>query len=238
MRKLIIKTFEDFDNLNVDEMVKETLKKNKKKFIITVNPEIFIQAVENSSINEMLLSKNTINIPDSIAVERAIKKTCKKTISRYPGVDLLTKIIEEGDKLSKTIYLYGSKEEVNASMKEWIEIKYPNLKVIGRKNGYDFEESLVQKEIIKLNPDIVAVALGMPKQEQFLYNLQNKLTKGILIGVGGAFAAITGKVKRAPKIMIKLKLEWLYRLIREPKRIGRFFKYNIKFVLFKIEKEK
>ena len=86
------------------------------------------------------------------------------------------------------------------------------------------------EEIIKLKPDILFVALGIPYQEKLIGKYYNKFKKGIFIGVGGSFDVLSGTKKRAPRLFIKLKLEWLYRIICEPKRLKRFFKYNVKFL--------
>ena len=91
------------------------------------------------------------------------------------------------------------------------------------------------KEIIKCKPDIVLVALGMPQQEELIYKYLDKFKKGIFVGVGGSFDVLSGTIKRAPKIFIKLNLEWLYRILKEPKRLKRFYNNNIKFIL-KIKK--
>ena len=91
------------------------------------------------------------------------------------------------------------------------------------------------EEVIKLKPDICMVALGIPLQEKIIYKYFDKFKKGIFIGVGGSFDVLSGFKKRAPKIFIKLNLEWLYRIIKEPKRINRFINNNIKF-MFKIKK--
>lgn len=86
------------------------------------------------------------------------------------------------------------------------------------------------EEIKKLKPDVTLLALGIPKQELLIYNNLKDFEKGIFIGVGGSFDVLSGMKKRAPKIFIKLKLEWLYRITREPKRLKRFYKSNIKYL--------
>ena len=84
-----------------------------------------------------------------------------------------------------------------------------------------------------MQPDICLVALGIPEQELLINKYFNKFKKGIFIGVGGSFDVLSGHKKRAPKLMIKLHLEWLYRIIKEPKRFKRFWESNIKFMLKK-----
>ena len=88
-------------------------------------------------------------------------------------------------------------------------------------------------EIIKLEPDIVLVALGMGNQEKLIYKHIDKFKKGIFVGVGGTFDVLSGTKKRAPKVFQKLGLEWLYRIVKEPKRIKRFYDNNVKF-MFKL----
>ena len=120
-------------------------------------------------------------------------------------------------------------------MKEVLNKNYPKLKIVGATNGYVVDKDGVFKEISKLKPDIVLVALGIPLQEKLIYKHLGKFDKGIFVGVGGSFDVISGHKKRAPKIFIKLNLEWLYRILKEPKRIKRFYDSNIKF-MFKVRK--
>ena len=90
-------------------------------------------------------------------------------------------------------------------------------------------------EGLKQKPDIILVAWGIPAQEKLIYKHLDKFDKGIFVGVGGSFDVISGHKKRAPKIFIKLNLEWLYRIIKEPKRLKRFYDSNVKF-LFKVRR--
>jgi N-acetylglucosaminyldiphosphoundecaprenol N-acetyl-beta-D-mannosaminyltransferase len=84
--------------------------------------------------------------------------------------------------------------------------------------------------MVKLNPDIVLVALGVPKQELLIAKHYDKFSKGIFVGVGGSFDVISGTKKRAPEIIQKLNIEWLYRIIGDKERIKRFYNSNVKFV--------
>ena len=91
------------------------------------------------------------------------------------------------------------------------------------------------KKIIKLKPDICLVALGIPEQEKLILKYYDKAEKGIFMGVGGSFDVLSGCKKRAPRISIKLNLEWLYRIIKEPKRLKRFYQYNLKYLFYVIK---
>lgn len=214
------------------ELIKEDLKKNNKKFIITANPEIIMQ--EDKEISLMFEDKYTSIVPDGIGVVKACRKIGNNVKERITGVDIAQKLLEYCDSLNKSIYLFGAKEEVINSLVEVINKKYPNLKLLGFKDGYIKDKDSVMEEIIKLKPDVVMIALGVPNQEKLIYKYLDKFDKGIFIGVGGSFDVLSGKKKRAPKIFIKLNLEWLYRIIKEPKRLKRFWKNNVKFI-FKVK---
>ena len=104
-------------------------------------------------------------------------------------------------------------------------------------NGYEKDKDKVFLDIVSKKPDIVLVALGIPLQEKLIYKYLDKFEKGIFVGVGGSFDVISGHKKRAPKVFIKLNLEWLYRIMKEPSRLKRFYDSNVKFI-FKVRKYK
>ena len=104
-------------------------------------------------------------------------------------------------------------------------------------NGYVENKEEEFQKTIKKEPDIVLVALGIPAQEKLMYKYFKDFKKGIFVGVGGSFDVLSGTKKRAPQIFIKTNTEWLYRILKEPKRIKRFWANNVKFI-FKIRKEK
>lgn len=230
MEELLKKTYNDISNNDILNIIKSILLNNKKALIVTSNPEIYVNSLTNKKIHGILFDKNTIIIPDSVAIEYALKKVLNKEVKRIPGVELLVDILKEADVQKKSIYLYGATEEVNIKFKNYVNNNYKDIKILGSKNGYIKETNEVENDIIKKQPDIVVAALGVPKQEEFLYKVSKKMDKGLFIGVGGSFDVLSGSIKRAPKIFIKLKLEWLYRIVKQPKRIKRFYKYNIKFM--------
>ena len=217
--------------------LKKWLKGNKRKFIVTANPETFMKSEEDVEIKKLLLDDESILVPDGIGIVKAARMIGKDIKERITGVDIAYKLLEYGNELNKTIYLFGSKQEVIDDMIKVIESNYSNLKVIGSSNGYVEDKDKVFKNIVKLEPDIVLVALGIPAQEKLIYKHLNKFKKGIFVGVGGSFDVISGHKKRAPKLFIKLNLEWLYRIIKEPNRLKRFYDSNIKF-MFKMKKFK
>ena len=232
------KYFDRIYNKGIDSFyneLKESLKNNKKSFIITANPETFMYSEKDETINEIILDDKNVIVPDGIGIVKACNMLGYNIKERIPGIDIATKLLEYGNELHKTIYLFGAKKEVLDKLVEKIDKDYPNLKIVGYTDGYVTNKDQIMDNISKLSPDIVLVALGIPFQEKLIYNHINKFKKGIFVGVGGSFDVLSGCKKRAPKIFIKTNTEWLYRILKEPKRIKRFYNSNIKF-LFRIKK--
>ena len=104
------------------------------------------------------------------------------------------------------------------------------MKIAGYQDGYVQDKDAVFEEIVTLKPDAVLVALGIPAQEILIHKYYNRFDKGIFVGVGGSFDVLSGTKKRAPEIFIKLNLEWLYRIAKEPQRFKRFYDSNVRFI--------
>ena len=217
-------------------LLKDNLNNNKKTFVVTANPETFSYGKEKE-FDKLLLDKNTTIVPDGIGIVKASRMLGYDVKERIPGVDIAVKLLEYSNELKKKIYLFGAKQEIIDKMKEVIDSKYPDAELVGSSNGYVQNKDEVFEEIIKLKPDVVMVALGIPNQEKLIYKHLKKFKKGIFIGVGGSFDVISGSKKRAPKLFVKLNIEWLYRICKEPSRLKRFCNNNLKFI-FKIKKMK
>lgn len=217
--------------------LKKNLKNNEKKFIITANPETLTYALNDEEISKMLLDKNNSIVPDGIAIVKSCQMLNIKVTERIAGVDIAEYLLKEANEEKKSLYLFGAKSEVIELLVKKIKVEYPNINLLGYSDGYVKDRDKVFKQIIKLKPDVCLVALGIPYQEKIIYKYIDKFDKGIFVGVGGSFDVLSGSKKRAPKIFIKLNLEWLYRIICEPKRLKRFWNNNVKFI-FKVRKEK
>ena len=229
IKKYIEKTYSKSRD-SFHKLVKENLKDDKKMFIVTANPETLMIAEDNDEFQKILLDKKTIIVPDGIGVLKGAQMLgidMKETIT---GVELCSKLFEYLNEMKKSLCLFGAKREVIEKLKEVIEKKYPNIKLLRIYDGYIEDKDKVMEEIVELKPDVTLVALGIPRQEMLIYKYYDKFDKGIFVGVGGSFDVLSGTKKRAPKIFIKLKLEWLYRITREPKRLKRFYKSNVKYL--------
>ena len=214
--------------------IEEDIKNNKKSFIVAINPEKILKAREDKKLKELLNSAD-YQIPDGIGVVYASKLKKGKIKSRITGIDCMEMLCSEADDKGYKIFLYGAKKEVIKEAKKRLEEKFENIKIVGAIDGYEKNNDKIIKEINKSKADIIFVALGSPKQENWILENKDKVCIKIFQGVGGSFDVISGNIKRAPMWMQKIGLEWLYRLIKEPKRIFRQIKL-VKFlvlVLFK-----
>lgn len=236
MREYFEKVYSDTEEAFYN-LVEKNIKDNNKMFIVTANPETIMIAEENEEFKNCLFDKNTIIVPDGIGVIKGLRMFKMKENGTITGVELSKKLLQIADKEKKSVYLFGAKKEVIDKMKEQIEINYSNINLVGLENGYVEDKQKVFDDIIEKKPDVVLVALGIPHQELLIYKNLDKFEKGIFVGVGGTFDVLSGCKKRAPKLFIKTHTEWLYRITTEPKRLKRFFKSNIRY-LIKIRKEK
>ena len=236
MKKYITKLYKKSKE-SYYKILEKDLKNKNKKFIVTINPETLMIAEKDIELKEILEDDSVSFVPDGIGVVKAAKMIGVDVKERIPGIEIAEKLFEFANESKKSLYLFGAKQEVLNNLKEKIEKNYPNIKLLGMTNGYVENKDEEFQKIIKKEPDIVLVALGIPAQEKLIYKYFKDFKKGIFVGVGGSFDVLSGTKKRAPQIFIKTNTEWLYRILKEPKRIKRFWDNNVKFI-FKIRKEK
>ena len=210
-----------FNSLKKNELLSHLYKKinNKEKtFLVTANPEIVMYANKDAGYKDIIQGADYL-IADGYGIILASKLLGKPLPERIPGFEIMTALLEEGDRQGWSVYFFGAKEEVVSKAVTTVTERYENLTIAGYHNGYfDWNDTYVQEEIKAKEPDLIFVALGFPKQEQWISSNINHFNKGVFIGLGGSFDVLAGAVKRAPLIWQKLNLEWLYRLIKQPSR--------------------
>ena len=221
MKKYITKLYKKSKE-SYYKILEKDLKNKNKKFIVTINPETLMIAEKDIELKEILEDDSVSFVPDGIGVVKAAKMIGVDVKERIPGIEIAEKLFEFANESKKSLYLFGAKQEVLNNLKEKIEKIYPNIKLLGMTNGYVENKDEEFQKIIKKEPDIVLVALGIPAQEKLIYKYFKDFKKGIFVGVGGSFDVLSGTKKRAPQIFIKTNTEWLYRILKEPKRIKRF----------------
>lgn len=199
-------------------------------FIVTANPETFMTGMRDQKFCELLEDDRTSIVPDGIGIVKVSNMIGYSVKERIPGIEIAEKLLEYANSQQKKLALFGAKPEVMNELTENLKVQFPNIQLVKAIDGYVKDKDQSMDEIAALKPDIVMVAMGIPAQEQLLYRHIDQFPKSILVGVGGSFDVISGMKKRAPNIFIKCNLEWLYRIIREPARLGRFYNNNIKFI--------
>ena len=212
----------NFDNVNMAEAVdkcKTFLKGDRGNLVVTPNPEIVMRAKDNTEFKD-IINEASLVIPDGIGIIKAGQILGTPLKERVAGYDLICNLFEEYKDGTVTFYFWGSKPGVAEKAKEKIKEKYPSLNVVGSHTGYftSEEEEQIVEEIKELKPDILLVGLGAPKQEMIINKYLYSGMFKIGIGCGGSIDVIAGEVKRAPKIFIKMHLEWFYRLLKQPSR--------------------
>lgn len=198
--------------------------------VLAVNPEKVITLNRSSFLSDFF-SKAALLIPDGIGVVFALRLRGSK-VSRVPGADLMQRCCALAADKGYTVYLYGAKEDVSKRAADTLAVRYPGLRIVGRRNGYvkDDEQDSFVEEINASGAQILFVALGSPRQEEWMSRHMGRLHHvSIVQGVGGTLDTIAGSVKRAPVFWQRMHLEWFYRLLKQPSRAPRQLKL-FKFV--------
>ncbi len=218
----------DLSYAELEKNIASDIDNQKKSFIVAINPEKVLKARKDKELAH-LLDTADYPIADGIGVVIASRLKKGNIKTRVTGIECMDMICALANEKGYKIFLYGAKAETLAKAKAKLEEKYPNIKIVGTENGYEQDNEKIITEINESVADIVFVALGSPKQENWIVGNKDRLCPKIYMGVGGSFDVLSGNIKRAPKFMLKLGLEWLYRLIREPKRFFRQIKL-LKFI--------
>ncbi len=215
-----------FDNLTMEEALekgKTLLAQPDVSYIVTPNAEIVYEAMHNDTFCA-LLNDAAMVLPDGAGVVLGAKLLGTPLKQKVAGIDFAENLLGICEEAEKTLYLLGSKPGIGELAAENMKKKHPRLQICGIADGYFKEEAPVIEKINAAQPDVLFVCLGAPKQEKFMHEHRNDLKVSMMIGLGGSLDGFAGTVKRAPKWMIKLQLEWLYRLYKEPWRLGRMMR--------------
>ena len=174
-------------------------------------------------------------LPDGIGVIYGAKILGTPLKARIPGIDFISALLARMAESGKSVFLFGSKPGVAEAAAENIAAAHPGIVISGTCDGYFTDDGPIIQKINDASPDLLLVCLGAPKQELWMAENVSKLNVRLMAGLGGSLDVFAGNVKRAPKAWQRLGLEWLYRLIKEPRRIKRMIKLPL-FVLAVIMK--
>lgn len=174
-------------------------------------------AYDNKELQEAL-NEGSMVIPDGIGVVIGSRIIGGSIQERVAGYDLTQRVFDRIKTMNKTVYLYGAKPGVAKLAIENMSRQYPGLTFVGYSDGYEKDQEAIVKHIAALQPDYLLVGLGAPRQEYFIKANRHRLGAKVIMGVGGSIDVMAGVVKRAPDFYVRLNIEWLYRLIKQPSR--------------------
>jgi N-acetylglucosaminyldiphosphoundecaprenol N-acetyl-beta-D-mannosaminyltransferase len=211
----------------------------REHFVTTPNPEMLVDALHDRAFTEALQSSD-LAIPDGHGLVFVAALKGKRIPERVTGTDIVQDIAAIAAEQGRTVFLLGGLEGEGAAAAEALKSTHPGLRIVGtlqcgaltrgKDGAWTCPDSDVVGAIRSAAPDILLVAFGHPKQETWIRaNLAGLPSVRVAIGIGGAFNFLAGRAKRAPAWMRRIWLEWLWRLIQEPHRIGRILKAAIVF---------
>ena len=209
------------------------------KRIVAVNPEKVMEARKDPKLLNFL-EESDLLIPDGIGVVMAARLLGLASMERVAGSDLMPAICDQAAKKGYSVFIYGSKPEVNEKSVAILKSRYPGLIVAGASHGYVMEDEMdhLVHRINNSGAQILFVALGSPGQEKWIEQYGPKLSVRVSQGIGGTLDTIAGNVRRAPRSFQRLNLEWFYRLIDDPRRVRRQVVLPLFLMLVILEKLK
>ena len=215
-----------FDNVTMEEAVQrgtELLSSPGAHYVVTPNPEI----VETCRVNPDAMSAVNgadLVLPDGIGVVYGsrIRKTPLKC--RVPGIEFGAEMLKQCAKLGKSVYLLGSKPGIAELAAKNMQEQIPGLIIAGTADGYFKDDAAAAAKVRESGADMVFVCLGAPKQEIYMQKYGEATGAHLLLGLGGSLDVFAGTVERAPQFYRDHGLEWFYRLMKNPSRIGRMMK--------------
>ena len=196
--------------------------KNKNEFPITAvtpNPIMVMNAKENEKLFSALANAD-ISLADGVGIISAARRMGTALPERVTGIDTAYSVLEKLAEIGGNVYLLGAKPGVAEKASAELTEKLSALRIVGTHDGYFESDAEIIKDISEKSPDLLAVCLGSPRQEIWVHENKKKLAGvGAVMCLGGALDVWSGNIKRAPKLFISLHLEWLWRMLCEPKRM-------------------
>lgn len=202
-----------------------------KAILVAINAEKIMHATDES---RNIINRN-LGYPDGIGAVWALESKGCKNVVKIPGCELWLDIVAQYHK-DESFYLIGGKQEIIQQTVDQLKEKYPSINIVNFRNGYiktEEEKEVLISDIKIKKPSIVFVAMGSPKQELLMEEIQRQHL-ALYQGLGGSFDVFTGNVDRAPTWWINNNLEWAYRLIKQPSRIKRQIHLVRYFILLKM----
>ena len=215
-----------FDNITMEQAVEEGVRLMNTEgahYVVTPNPEIVETCRRDAEAMEAVTKADMV-IADGIGVVYGSRILGTPLRERVPGIELAQNLMGKMAESGKSLFLLGSKPGVAEEAAVRLKETYPGLRIAGTHDGYFKEDEPVIREIRESGADVVFVCLGAPKQEKWMRENGAATGAHLLLGLGGCLDVFSGNVQRAPEIFQRLGLEWFYRLLKNPSRLGRMMR--------------
>jgi len=220
-------------------LIESGIKDGKQIAQFGVNSATINDIVRNEEFRVVINNADLVHI-DGMSVVWALRSFGYEVPERVATPDLADDVLDLANKEKMSIFLFGAKESTLSLCCANIENKYPDLKISGSRNGYyqPDEEQAIFDMINRAEPDILLLGMSSPKKELFFESYRQKLRAKYILGVGGYFDIVSGRIKRAPRWMQNSGMEWLYRLMQEPRRLWKRYLIGIFQFFWLVTKEK
>ncbi len=202
--------------------IREMIRQRRPHLVVTLNAEMVVLALDDI-LFQQILERADLVVADGVGVVWASHVLGCPVPEKIPGVELASDLVADAETHGWRVYLLGGTETAVAKAQGTLQQRHPQLQIVGRQHGFfrrDEQESVLQA-IRQARPDLLLVALGVPRQEKWAARHLANLRVPVAVGVGGTFDIWSGSSLRAPHWMQRLGLEWLFRLLQEPRRIRR-----------------
>ena len=214
----------DYDYITMTQAVEraeEMLAEPGVHYVVTPNTEMAWRCRKDARLKKAIAHADLV-LPDGIGVVYGARILKSPLPERVPGIDFISNVLEKTAGKGEHVFLLGSKPGVADMAAENLKAKYPGLDICGIQHGYFDDTEQVIRHINASGATILLVCLGFPKQEYWMIDHRQELTTvRLMAGLGGSMDVFAGTAKRAPEKWQKLGIEWLYRLLEDPKRIKR-----------------
>ena len=227
-----------FDNVTMVEATargRELLAAEGAHYVVTPNPEI-VETCRADAEAMAAVNGADLVLPDGIGVIYGAKMLKTPLKERVPGIEFGTAMIESCAKSGKSVYLLGAKPGVAEQAAENLKQRFAGLMIAGTHDGYFKDDAEAAAWIRESGADMALICLGAPKQEKFMAKYGEATGAKLLLGLGGSLDVFAGVAQRAPAFYVDHNLEWFYRLVKNPSRIGRMMKLPL--FLVHVAKEK
>ncbi|MDF2927456.1 MAG: N-acetylmannosaminyltransferase [Paenibacillaceae bacterium] len=204
------------------QVLADAVESRKPHQVITANPIMVMAALQDPGYMQLMKQAEFI-VPDGAGVVWAAGYVGNPVAERVPGIEIMQEMVKLAEERSWKVFLLGASREVVEAAAAELKKQHPRLQLAGVRDGYfgaDQDHQVIE-EIRAANPDMLFVGRSADKQEPWIARYKEELGVPVVMGVGGSFDVLSGKLKRAPKLFRQLRMEWFYRLLQEPYRYKR-----------------